>query len=605
MDGMKNTPLKLLNLAFLLSGLSSCISQPAKPSSSSFEETTSDTSEETISDTSEETTSATSEDAHQLVASDAPFKKPVARDDDFVSQKVADLPYIYYQDEPLVVYMDLEDAILQVQTGVNVTKDGDNTVYSCASGAAYTVNPTAGKVILHNWDKANLFSSRYGAALGLIDEQYSAERVDDSSSVLHTADDVTLDLSDHGLEIPVYEGRPFLPFSVVDQLVFNPVYYSSVAWNGSGFYLVDLVNGAMSLYGYGTNSYRTEYYSGANSGATRPTYYATWCKNALLFNLDYFYGFRDERFVPFANSLSASILADLESTDLLTYERAVEKIINVVIGDGHTNSGNAGSSFSQGSFDSLWEESQRELDLGSARSACRDARSQAGKFANVITYSGNTAILPFDSFITSGVRVEQSNLATLANGNKDTFALLLWAMGEIKEHGGIDNVIFDITCNGGGDSNALVQMLGVMGREYTVCQYDPLTKANSELVYRIDTNLDGAFDANDSFEGQYDFYILTSPYSFSCGNMFPYVAKANDIATVIGQQSGGGACTVSFTVTPDGMPYRISGLARTGDLADPTKHDDLGVKVDADCQVALNHFYDDAYLSEFVNNLDN
>ena len=152
-----------------------------------------------------------------------------------------------------------------------------------------------------------------------------------------------------------------------------------------------------------------------------------------FFNLDYFYGFRDERFVPFANSLSASILADLESTDLLTYERAVEKIINVVIGDGHTNSGNAGSSFSQGSFDSLWEESQREVDLGSARSACRDARSQAGKSANVITYSGNTAILPFDSFMTSGVRVEQSNLATLANGNKDTFALLLWAMGEIKE----------------------------------------------------------------------------------------------------------------------------------------------------------------------------
>ena len=591
---MKNTPLKLLSLAFLLGGLSSCTLQPKKPASSPSEETTSDTSE---------TTSDTSEDAHILLAAEAPYKKPVAQDYDFVSQKVADLPYVYYQDEPLVVYMDLEDAILQVQTGVTVTKDGDNTVYSCASGVAYTVNPTAGKVILHNWDKANLFSSRYGAALGLIDEQYSAERVDDSSSVLHTTEDVTLDLKGHGLAIPEYEGRPFLPFSVVDQLVFNPVYYSSVAWNGSGFYLVDLVNGAMSLYGYGTNSYRTEYYSGANSGATRPTYYATWCKNALLFNLDYFYGFRDERFVPFANSLSASILADLESTDLLTYERAVEKIINVVIGDGHTNSGNAGSSFSQGSFDSLWEQSQRELDLGSARSACRDARSQAGKSANIITYSGNTAILPFDSFITSGVRVEQSNLATLANGNKDTFALLLWAMGEIKEHGGIDNVIFDITCNGGGDSNALVQMLGVMGREYSTRQYDPLTKANSELIYRIDTNLDGDFDEQDSFEGQYDFFVLTSPYSFSCGNMFPYIAKTNGLATLIGQQSGGGACVVAYTVTPDGMPYRISGLSRTGDPIDPSKHDDLGVEVDEKCQIALEHFYDDAYLDEFVNGL--
>ena len=85
--------------------------------------------------------------------------------------------------------------------------------------------------------------------------------------------------------------------------------------------------------------------------------------------------------------------------------------------------------------------------------------------------------------------------------------------------------------------------------------------------------------------------------------MFPYVAKANDIATVIGQQSGGGACIVSFTVTPDGMPYRISGLARTGDPLDPSKHDDLGVEVDEKCQIALEHFYDNAYLDEFVNGL--
>ncbi len=595
---MKNVALKIFSLAFLLGGLSSCVTQPKKPASSPSEETTSDTSE-TASTTSE----ATSEAPHELRAGQAPFMKPTLAGNTFVSEQVDVLDYVYYEDEPLIVYMDLEQAIAQVQDSYEITQSEGKTVYSCDSGATYTVDPEQGAVTLHDWDRANLFSSRYGATLGLIDEQYSGERVDDSASILHTAEDVTLDLSGHGLEIPVFEGRPFLPFSVVDQLVFNPVYYSSVAWNGSGFYLVDLVSGAMGLSNYSMNPYREEYYSGANSGQERPEYYASWCKNAFLFNLDYFYGFRDERFVPFEDSLSEELLSALGSTDLLTYELAVEEIINIVIGDCHTNSGNASSTFGTGSFAMDGDVSERSYALYSAGSQCVSARKNAGKTPNVVTYSGSTAILRFDAFITSGVYVESDNLATLASGNRDTFALFLSAMKEIQTRGGIDNVIFDVTCNGGGDSNALIQMLGVMGREYSTRQYDPLTKANSELIYRVDTDLDGDFDEQDSFEGQYDFFVLTSPYSFSCGNMFPYIAKTNGLATIIGQQSGGGACVVAYTVTPDGMPYRISGLSRTGDAIDPSKHDDLGVEVDEKCQIALEHFYDDAYLDEFVNGL--
>lgn len=595
---MKNVPLKIFSLALILGGLSSC--QITVVPTSSSKESSADSS-----DTSSQTTSESSSEQGKgdFVLAEAPYKVDEQNGQDFVSRKVADLEYGYFENEPLIVYMDLNVALSQVQECVEVDFNDGVFSYVCASGVTYFVDPETDTITLHDWDYANLFSTRYGAALGLIDERYSAERVDDSNSILHTAEDVTLDLGGHHLDIVVHDERPFIPFSVVDQLVFNPVYYSSVAWNGSGFYLVDLVSGAMGLSNYSMNPYREEYYSGGNSGQERPEYYASWCKNALLFNLDYFYGFRDERFVPFEDSLSEELLSDLGSTDLLTYELAVEELINVVIGDCHTNSGNAGSTFSNGTFAFDGNVSERSLALYEAGTQCVSARKKAEKTPNVVTYSGSTAILRFDAFITSGACVESDNLATLASGNRDTFALFLWAMKEIQTRGGIENVIFDVTCNGGGDSNALIQMLGVMGREYSTCQYDPLTEAHSELVYRVDTDLDGDFDEQDSFEGQYDFFVLTSPYSFSCGNMFPYIAKTNGLATIIGQQSGGGACVVAYTVTPDGMPYRISGLSRTGDPIDPSKHDDLGVEVDEKCQIALEHFYDDAYLDEFVNGL--
>ncbi len=604
---MKNVPLKIFSLALILGGLSSCQINVV-PTSSSKESSadSSDTSSQTTSQTSSE--SSGEEGPGDFVLAEAPYKVDEQDGRDFVSRKVADLEYGYFQNEPLIVYMDLNVALGQVQESVEVDSNEGVFSYACPSGVTYFVDPETDTITLHDWDYANLFSTRYGAALGLIDDRYSAERVDDSDSILHTADDVTLDLGSHHLDIVIYDERPFIPFSVIDQLVFNPVYYSSVAWNGSGFYLVDLASGAMSIYGYSRTSYGEEYYSGANRGKARPAYFAEWNKNAFLFNLDYFYGFRDERFVPFEQTLSESeeyahLLDELESTDLSTYEQAVEQIINLVIGDCHTNAGNASSTFGTGSYSMLGVESERESQLGENFYAHYGAFRASGKHWNEVTYSGNTAILPFGSFVTSYVLVTNDNVDELAIDNQDTYALFLSAMKQIEAHGGIDNVIFDITCNGGGDSNALVQMLGVMGREYTTYQYNPLTHAASELIYHVDTNLDGEFDESDSYEGQYDFFILTSDYSFSCGNMFPYVAKDNGLATIIGQRSAGGACIVCYTVTPDGRPYRISGLSRTGAKSDYTQHDDLGVEVDEKCQIAQEHFYDDAYLDEFVNGL--
>ena len=95
--------------------------------------------------------------------------------------------------------------------------------------------------------------------------------------------------------------------------------------------------------------------------------------------------------------------------------------------------------------------------------------------------------------------------------------------------------------------------------------------------------------------------MLTSNFSFSCANLFPQVCKEMGIAKIIGQQSGGGACVVYYSATPDGKPYRISSNMRDGDPANPTQHKDAGIPVDG--EIALENFYNDEYLANFVNNL--
>jgi len=59
----------------------------------------------------------------------------------------------------------------------------------------------------------------------------------------------------------------------------------------------------------------------------------------------------------------------------------------------------------------------------------------------------------------------------------------------------------------------------------------------------------------DTFRGKYNFYILTSGGSFSCGNHLPQICKENGLAKIIGQTSGGGSCSISQISTSSGFIY--------------------------------------------------
>ena len=89
-----------------------------------------------------------------------------------------------------------------------------------------------------------------------------------------------------------------------------------------------------------------------------------------------------------------------------------------------------------------------------------------------------------------------------------------------------------------------------------------------EEYYHVDTNLDGVADDQDGFGGQYDFYIMCSGSSYSCGTALPYFAQQEGLAKIIGTQPGGVDCVVGTFVDAYGRCAAYSGMLKLGKYED-------------------------------------
>ena len=77
----------------------------------------------------------------------------------------------------------------------------------------------------------------------------------------------------------------------------------------------------------------------------------------------------------------------------------------------------------------------------------------------------------------------------------------------------------------------------------------------------LDLNLDGVFDDRDKeVVYDFDFAILTSHMSFSCGNLLPVMAQKYGIP-ILGETSGG-SCMVSVGYLPSTNYYAFSGCKK-------------------------------------------
>ena len=240
----------------------------------------------------------------------------------------------------------------------------------------------------------------------------------------------------------------------------------------------------------------------------------------------------------------------------------------------------------------------------------RAARAQRwqGQDVPVVRFSGDTAIITLNEFVTG--TQEQ-----IYDGDKirddawkyDSFFYMRTAMQAIAEHGGINDVILDLSLNGGGNLGAMARMLGCLTDDpVPLTNADLLTGASYVEYLYIDTDLDNDFTDKDNFDG-YDWFVLTSNYTFSAANTFAATCKSMGIAAIIGEQSGGGMCAVMPVILADGTALQMSSnncsqyLTQRGNSY---TFEDIEGGILPDRELSRDRFYaDDAFLDSFVGNL--
>lgn len=238
--------------------------------------------------------------------------------------------------------------------------------------------------------------------------------------------------------------------------------------------------------------------------------------NELRFNLDTFYGLKEEHGIKDFGDffIATDLMADLADTDSKAFDRALLKLTLKYFDDGHSRL--VTNSWLSGQPDA--DEAQKSImdDLGLSTNelvseGTRLKSLRAGFYPDhpeidpekdnekpwFYEEVGDTAVVTFDSFFVS--KLDYYKEADPAHAD-DTIELISYAHSQITRAGSpVKNVVVDLSCNNGGMTDAAVFLMSWLQSdgESIVAMKSTLTGAQSVGSYLADINLDGNFDEKD------------------------------------------------------------------------------------------------------------
>lgn len=404
-------------------------------------------------------------------------------------------------------------------------------------------------------DKANTITC---SSMTFFDLVYSTSGTDYSYNLKTTAYEenpggsVTFDLNAYGIEIYRKKNKVLLPFCVANA-IFCSSHYFNLHYNGSKiaasyFGLAMDENAALDL--KETNSF---------SGYDLPEDVALMNKANFLFTLDYFYGLTPTKY--FSTHLDEATLNALSSTSRIESFNAIGKVLYNDIDEMHT------------SLDSLSfylsSEDDYALNLGENRKKYLSESSDLSS-AYMVACPNDEPVRFYDdtAIIVSDYPIKTASYSSThdANGNLlsdaykiDSFYYMKEMMGRIEAHGGIKNILLDLSRNGGGNMGAVFRMLGFLTRgQINYGGYRVIDDYAYAMGLNIDVDEDGDYEDDDSYSS-YNWGILTSNVTFSAANFLACYAKTYGLAQIFGEKSGGGACPIYGFVNADGSNFHISG----------------------------------------------
>ena len=409
-----------------------------------------------------------------------------------------------------------------------------------------------------------------------------------SVSYLPAQATTTLDLGAYGIDLHADgKGAVYFPFATLADM-YTDLYYHHAGFNG------EKVVANLSVNEVELSEIDPDYNKPLVARTTRPADLADFNYKELCFAMDHFYGYPGR--VQYNDALTAKGLDKVLEEDiacgpsikkLLLSEKLSDYLIGMmgltgVYFDGHTAMTITSALGKATDYPELYQEYQTGLmahqdvlallmtAIVSMQSMVADGQAvealRPKVYGEGVTYvkKGDTAVCVFDSF---NERNEQAwkdyyagtgPMPTVENAPNDDMVIFLDALKKAAADPEVKNFVIDITANGGGSADIVLAMTSLILDKSYISQDNSLTGQRSIVEYEVDRNFNGVFDAADK-DVRYDlnFAVLTSPMSFSCGNLFPSILKDAGVP-VMGATSGGGACAIQAMCTADGFCFQIS-----------------------------------------------
>ena len=494
----------------------------------------------------------------------------------FSMDKTKRIDCVFSSSLPEVPYITAEDYLCCIYDGEFFgSKNPDGT---------YSVSTSTGKMVIDT-DKDTVF---FGAGEDLIGE---IEAVKDGTVLeapycdsIYEKDedgvDITYDLGTYGIDLIEADGKAYFPLTTV-----SDIFYSSY---NAGVYYDDCIYFVHSSDEMNAKSYFEK--SKIYDKTTRSPEMIKYTYNEMCFIIDTMYGCpAKSQIAPmirqkgFDGALREFSDESRKAQQLLLSEDMVDFIagmstLSLLFNDGgHTlfdymivfmpegtaianelillmsDSDNASVAAIRNSVMQLQKMSIDSSSMSSIRA------SEYAKYETVKKWDNEAAA----SFIRKG----ETGVFVFDHFNDDAVTAFKWSLDYARDNG-IRRFIIDVSCNGGGSKAAMYYMLGIMknGDNHTNILTDQgldtyTGKIDQSKAY-FDFNLDGKFDDLDKdVSYDFEFAVLASHFSFSCGNLLPVFAQDNGIA-VLGERSGGGECAVGMFYTPELAPYSISSASK-------------------------------------------
>ena len=424
-------------------------------------------------------------------------------------------------------------------------------------------------------------------------------RRDMEASFDRYGEEIVLDLAERDIHLIFQDGRGFIPLQFMNDFLLEPLACVTAQCNGEALYVIsaEALEDENGLTPLGEKYYSVQ-------PAERSQALADYGYNELCLMMDSLYGLKEKHDIQSFADLFRQVAfeEDLRSPDPGVADMAITGFIRFFLDDSHSGylkSGwMAGNLFLEGQNGPSHEFILSQMDqYGKLRT---DALGE--DFAPYLEV-GNTAYITFDRFAADYSPQEYFDSLESGESVPDTIGLIIDASRQInRENSPIENVVIDLTHNGGGDVDAAMFLASWILGKAELSIADAFTHAQSTMVYRADVNLDHEFTEADTLAGRH-VYCLISPASFSCGNLVPSMCKKNQAVTLIGRTSGGGACIVQPVSTAWGTLLQISGplrlsFRRNGSFYDADQGIDPDIYIDR-----LETLYDREALTDLINTL--